>query len=186
MRVLLLLIALLLTTSKLSLAQDSLKFKNESTAGFLFGINQLGPSFQHYTGLVLEKYKLEAGIVLGFDQYEYFNINPVGIALKTPLLKGKKIDTMLGFNTGLGFYLFQTKGPEDKYQPQLFTHPNLGFRFGKLRKVNFTVNVGYKMQKAKTIVIGGQNNGSWWPIAPSKTVSEYKLQRLVVSTGISF
>ena len=167
-------------------AQDSLTFKNESTIGAFLNNNKLGGSFQHYTGVVLKDFNIEAGLVLGLDEYEYFTLNPIGLALKTSLIKGKKIETLIGLNTGLGFFFFHKKEEQTKYQPQLFANPNLSFRFGKSNKIRFNVNVGYKYQKARITNINLNSNDFFGPQPNSKTVSDYKLQRLVLAAGIVF
>lgn len=176
--------SLILTNN--SVAQDSLKVKSETTVGLLAGQNSLGTNFQHYSGVLIKDYHIEAGVVLGYDKYEYFDINPIGIALKTKLFNGKNIDTMIGFNTGLGFFFFQDKEERTKYHPQLFTNPNLSFRFGKTRKVKFNFNVGYKTQKAKITSITPENNDTWWHQPATKTVGEYNLQRVVIGVGLSY
>ncbi|HET8830295.1 MAG TPA: hypothetical protein VFM79_13195 [Pelobium sp.] len=168
------------------IAQDSLKVKNETTVGFLLGQNNSDIGLQHYSGVFIKDYNIEAGIVLGYDKYEYFTINPIGVALKTTLFNGKNVDTVIGFNAGLGFFFFQDKEEQTKYQPQLFTNPNLSFRFGKTRKVKFNVNVGYKTQNAKTTTITPENNDTWWPQPATKTVGEYNLQRVIIGVGLSY
>lgn len=167
-------------------AQDSLKIKSETTIGFLMGANSLGTSLQHYSGVYISDYDIEAGVVLGYDKYDYFKINPVGIALKTTIFKGKKVDTVVGFNAGFGFFFFQDKGEDTTYQPQLFTNPNLSFRFGKTRRVKFNFNLGYKTQNAKTTTITRPTNGMWGPQPATKTVGAYNLQRVIIAMGISF
>lgn len=187
MRFILLGLVFSLTTINFCTAQDSLKFRNETTVGVLLNEgNKLGSSFQHYTGVFLKDYNIEAGLVLGLVNYDYFTVNPIGFALKTTLIKGKKIDTMIGLNTGLGLFMFQKKEEQTAYQPQLFTNPNLSFRFGKTHRVKFNFNVGYKLQKAKTTSITPENNDSWWPQPATKTVSEYKLQRIIFAVGLMF
>lgn len=169
-----------------SVAQDSLKVKNETTVGFLMGANNLGTAFQHYSGVLIKDYNIEAGIVLGYDKYEYFDINPIGIALKTIIFNGEKVDTMIGFNAGLGFFFFQEKEEQTTYKPQLFTNPNLSFRFGKTRKVKFNLNVGYKIQNAKATTITAENNDTLWPQPATKKVGEYNLQRVIIGVGLSY
>ena len=167
-------------------AQDSLKIKNETTVGFLMGQNNLGTSFQHYSGVLIKDYNIEAGVVVGYDKYEYFNINPIGVAVKAMLFNGKKVDTVIGFNAGYGFFFFQDKAEQTKYKLQLFTNPNLSFRFGKTQKVQFNVNVGYKTQNAKTTTINPKRFDNWGTQPATKTVGEYNLQRIVVGIGLAY
>ena len=167
-------------------AQDSLQFKHETTAGFLMGPSTLGTSFQHYTGVFIKDYNIEAGIVLGLDRYEYFNINPIGLALKTTLFSGKNVDTVLGFNAGFGFFFFQDKEAQTTYQSKLFTNPNVSFRFGKTRKVKFNFNVGYKVQNAKTTTITQESNNFRWTQPATKVVGEYNLQRVIIGLGLCY
>jgi hypothetical protein len=187
MRFILLALVFSITTINLCSAQDSLRLKNETTVGILLNEgNKLGISFQHYTGVFLKDYNIETGLVLGLDNYDYFTVNPIGLALKTTLIKGKKIDTMIGLNTGLGLFMFQKKEEQTEYQPQLFTNPNLSFRFGEARRVKFNFNVGYKIQQAKLTTITPEKNDFGWPQPATKTVNEYKLQRIIFAVGLVF
>ncbi len=167
-------------------AQDSSKFKNETTIGFLMGKNSMGTGFQHYSGIYLKDYDIEAGVVVGFDKYEYFDVNPIGIALKTTLFNGKKVDTVIGFNAGFGFFFFQDKEAATAYQPKLFTNPNLSIKFGKTRKVKFNLNLGYKVQNAKTTTITPEFNNFRWIQPATKTVGEYNLRRIVIGIGLAY
>lgn len=168
------------------IAQDSAKVKNETTMGFLMGQNSLDASFHHYSGLLIKDYGIEAGVVLGYDKYEFFDINPIGFALKTTLFNGKNVDAVIGFNAGYGFFFFQKKEEGTKYKPQLFTNPNLSFRFGKTRKVKFNFNVGYKTQNAKTTSITPERFDNWGQQPATKIVGKYNLQRVIVGIGLAY
>lgn len=165
---------------------QNLPYVNQTDVGLLFGDEELRSfSIQTFSGVVIEKWKLQLGLVTGIDVYQQITLIPLAPSFKYFPFSNKKTNPFLSLNVGYAFSGLKKFDDNQVSEGGLLINPSLGLRFKTQRKAAFNFNLGYKTQKG-TVITYTDNFSSPNPRLRNKVVDEYTFKRVSMTLGISF
>lgn len=157
-------------------------FYNFTSGSFALGSEawsqdpSVGVGIHNVTGYQLNRF-IGLGLGIGMDYYYLGsgeNLMPVYLEARGYFLS-KHVSPYYSFNMGYAFAFKSEQHRIEEAEGGLMIYPAIGFRFGASSNANFTLDFGYKMQKAT------YNFRNWDLITHEMT---YK--RLVVRMGVLF
>lgn len=120
-----------------------------------------------------------AGLGIGIDAYEMgssHNVIPIYLEARGYFLK-KKVSPFYSMNLGYGIALKDQNSGITEAKGGLMYNPSLGYRFGGHPNANFTLALGYKVQKATYISPGWDG---------SRFENKYTFKRVNLKFGMLF
>ncbi len=120
-----------------------------------------------------------AGLGVGIDAYEIgssHNVLPIYLEARGYFLK-KKVSPFYSMNLGYGIALKDQNSNIVEAKGGLMYNPSLGYRFGGHPNANFTLALGYKVQKASYTRLGWDG---------SRFENKYTFKRVNLKLGILF
>ncbi len=155
----------------------------QADVGLLVG-DGVRPAFsgQLFNGIKIDKYKVEAGVLLGADVYRQFTLLPVTAGLKWLPIESKSIIPYVSLNVGYGFNWLKKDTDEITYEGGAVINPQIGIRIKTTGKLKLNFGAGFKQQHATVYQRYEDESGSPITIITEK----YKLGRLSLNVGASF
>lgn len=151
-------------------------------------INEIdrGMGIQLIGGYQLNRW-IGAGLGVGADYY-YLNsgetILPVFVDLRGHLTKNV-VSLIYKAQAGYGFALKDDEQNMIEATGGVMLYPAFGLHFGTKSNVNFTLDFGYKFQKAN-YTYNIENVPQWWNMANVKVENDLEYNRFAVRAGVIF
>ena len=164
---------------------QNLPYVNQTDVGLLIGDNVLGSfSAQSFNGVVIDKWKIYLGFIIGIDIYQPLTVIPLAPSIKFLPFNSKKTNPYLSLTAGYAFSGLNKFEDNRSKKGGILFNPSIGLRFKTKRKAAFNLNMGYKIQNSSITTFS--NSFTVNPRLRNKTVDKYTFSRLSLTLGISF
>lgn len=168
------------------LKAQKLPYVNQTDIGFLLGNNNiLSFSGQSFNGVVIDKWKIHLGLIVGVDVYEPLTVIPLAPSIKFLPFDSKKTNTYLSLTAGYAFSGLNRFIDDRNEKGGILFNPSFGIRLKSQRKAAFNINAGYKIQKSR-IETFSNSLISPDPRFKDIEIDEYTFRRISLTLGISF